>query len=66
MRCNLQKYEIKDPKNRSFSLRTILNMGFNTELLLGDKQSQKPVDYLFSIVEKLPTETPSQKALNTT
>jgi hypothetical protein len=41
-------------------------MGFNTELLLGDKQSQKPVDYLFSIVEKLPTETPSQKALNTT
>jgi hypothetical protein len=38
-------------------------MGFNTELLLGDKQSQKPVDYLFSIVEKLPTETPSQKGI---
>jgi hypothetical protein len=31
MRCNLQKYEIKDPKNRSFSLRTILNIWGSTQ-----------------------------------
>lgn len=64
MRCNLMKYQQIDNKNRTFSIRTLLDLKtFDSTKLLGDKQSQEPVKYLFKILEEIPTNTSSQQGI---
>jgi hypothetical protein len=58
------KYQQIDNKNRTFSIRTLLDLKtFDSTKLLGDKQSQEPVKYLFKILEEIPTNTSSQQGI---